>query len=444
MIKKGILSLSILLAVSALAGADVPVRQEQFIYSLLAFNGLDYTGTFAGEASQAIYLVADVDNFLAPRKTFVYFWPLTGDWKTDTSVLNEVFEGTLEVQGKKLGKQNLLQIPYTYYNIRGEYELNWKVAQGEEADKVWKHYQALMEEYWNKVSDYQRAQMAHELLLNELSKRIGELRQKGADVSKLLEQLQNLKTPEAPEFSNEYVVPPVPVSKAFILNLPVGEYQIRFLTPEGEVMEGSETRVVVFQKRRSNGIGFELIPGDKWTRPVESKTPNSVLYVNGSTDLYLRPFFQDEFNDLYYEKANRNDAKGNPSLMKWVKIQQVPKAQIEVTKRDGGTTVVLENPFYVEQVKGSSLGYKIVPFDPAQKEKGQEPSLYAFHVPIEREQGLIKVEAKDKNGLPLPGSQRQIRVLVESGLQVIVLVASLLPLVVMVFVLNRRARRYTA
>ena len=121
---------------AALLVADVPVRSEQFIYSILAFNGTDYAGTFCTEDSDTIYLIANVDNFISARKTLVYYWPITGDWKTDTSALNQPFDGTLELSGKDIEPEILAQTRYTYYNIQGEYELNWKVAKEEEAEEA--------------------------------------------------------------------------------------------------------------------------------------------------------------------------------------------------------------------------------------------------------------------------------------------------------------------
>jgi hypothetical protein len=108
-----------LLLCAGLLFADVPVRDEQFIYSILAFNGKDYAGTFARKEADTIYLVADVDNFVTVRNVFVYFWPITQDWKTDTSALNIPFEGTLELSGREAEPQMLGMTPYTFYNIRG-------------------------------------------------------------------------------------------------------------------------------------------------------------------------------------------------------------------------------------------------------------------------------------------------------------------------------------
>ncbi len=453
----------LLLLAAGLARADVPVRREQFIYSVLAFAGTNYTGTFTTEESDTLYLLAGVDNFLNARKSLVYFWPLTESWMTDNSALNFPFEGKLQVLGPGGRSQLLTPQRFTFYNVAGEYELNWKVAHGAEADEVWKNYQEKMDAFYRSVDEYYKARRAYETGLQELAARINRLREAGRDVSGLVKELEEMQPPVEPKPPRDYVAPPAQVQAAFILNLPVGEYHIRFLlpdgsSPEGRVMEGSEKRVVVFERRRHDGVGLEVIPGDKWTRPVESQTPASVLYVDGTTDLYLQPFFQDEYNDLYYEKLKKNDAKANPNLMKWVRMQQVPAAGIRVTvgggapggadaaggsfpSAEGGGELLREQPFYVEQLPGASLGYRIVPFDPQGAHKDREPSLRAFHVPIRRESGVIRLQVEDRQGKVLAGGERQIRVLVKSRLQGLLLVIALLPLAAMAAVLVRRARR---
>jgi hypothetical protein len=433
---------AVLLSAAALTGAQAPVRREQFIYSILAFNGKDYAATFARVGADSLYLVADVDNFLTVRNAFVYYWPITQEWKTDTSVLDVPFTGTLELTGGKFREPQILTpVRYTYYNTRGEYELNWKVATGAEADQAWERYQQVMDDYYSRVQQYSQARAAYEAMLNELTIRITRMRDQGQDVSKLVEVLQNLTSPKEPEFPRDYIVPPRPVEEAFVLNLPVGEYDIRFFAEDGSVMEASERKVVSFRRRRAEGIGLEIIPGDKWTRPVESTTPSSVLYVDGSADLYLRPFFEQEYNDLYYEKMQRNDAQGNPNVMKWVRIQQVPQAGIRLSGPGGQERVIREEPFFVEQIKGASLGYRIVPYDPQGAHKDRDPSLQAFHVPIARGQPVLRLAALDKNGTGLAGGERQIRVVGPARAGVVALILALLPLAVMVAVLIGRTRR---
>jgi hypothetical protein len=427
---------------AASGAAQVPVRQEQLIYSILAFNGKDYASTFAPADAASLYLLADVENFLTIGNAFVYYWPITQEWKTDTTVLNVPFSGTLELAGGRLGEPRVIKpLRYTYYNTRGEYELNWKVATGIEADQAWQSYQQVMLAYYARMQQFSRVRADYEAKLNELSARIARLREAGQDASKLVAVLQTLPSPKEPEFPNEYIVPPRPVQEAFLLSLPVGEYSIRFFAEDGSVMEGSERKVVSFRKRRAEGVGLEVIPGDKWTRPVESTTPSSILYVNGSADLYLRPFFEQEYNDLYYEKMQRNDARGNPNVMKWVRIQQVPQAAIRLAGSNGEKRIIREEPFFVEQTQGASLGYRIVPYDTQGAHKDQGPSLRAFHIPIIRGRTVMRLATLDKNGTALPGGERQIRVVRPTPMGVVALVLALLPLVVMVVVLIVRMRR---
>jgi hypothetical protein len=441
--RKIAVALLVLFAAASLS-ADVPVRREEFIYSILAFNGRDYSGTFCREDNDTIYLIADVDNFITTRKTFVYFWPITGDYKTDTGSLNEPQEGSLELYGRnaRAAAERLSPQRYTYFNIQGEYELNWRVVKQEEADRAWEHYTGLVDAYWEAVTKYQQEKMVYEMLLSELTRKIGELREAGEDMSGLVERVRDLSPPLEPHPPQDYIVPPVPVQQAFIINLPEGEYRIRFLTPEGAVMEGSEKKIVTFTRKRAEGVAFEVIPADRWTRPVESNTPSSVLYVDGTSDLYLRPFFQLEYNDLYYEKMKRNDALGNRNLYRWARIQQIPGAGIELKLPGGQADLIREEPFYVEQTKGQALGYQIVPYDPEGAHQDREPSLRAFHVPLAADTRAVSLRVRDRQGELLTGGSRQIRVVRTNRSGGLLTLLALLPLAVLLGVRLKRRRTY--
>lgn len=188
------------------------------------------------------------------------------------------------------------------------------------------------DEYFAAVTDYQKKSQEYDIQVEALGARIAELKSQGRDFSAAAARLAGLVHPAAPAAPTVYVSAPDQVQDVFIVNLPPGQYSMRFLTPNGSIIEGSDKRVIAYRPRRTGGIGYEVIPSDKWTRPEESKTPASVLYVNGATDLYLRPFFEDEVNDLFYEKTVSNQSTGNPSLYKWVRMEQVPGAAIEASR----------------------------------------------------------------------------------------------------------------
>ncbi len=433
-----VVAMLLLAALGLPVPAQAPVRQEQFIYSILAFNGKDYSGTFAGQITRDIYLVAGVDNFLTARKAFVYYWPLTSEWKVDTSVLNEELPGKVEIEGPGIPRQEIAKATFTYYNVKGEYELNWRVAKGEEARKVYAHYERLRDADWKARDAYLQAQIDHEKRMNELTDRILDMRKRGLDPARLVAELEALKPPVEPKPSDEFVVPPREPQEAYNINLPAGEYRIRFVTPEGLVVEGSERRLVLFEKRRTGTAGYDVIPADKWTRPEESSQPGSVLYVNGKTDIYLRPFYQDEFNDLQYEKLIRNDARGNPNLTRWVKMQQVPKATIEVA-RGRETEQVTERPYKVDQLPGSALGYRIVPFQP--RPDSTQADLYAYKIRIKPDQRVLKLQVRESSGKVLSGGERQIRVVAGQQGLLTLLVLAAVPLLVMALVMAFRATK---
>jgi hypothetical protein len=428
----------------ALGVAEVPVRTEQVVWSILAFNGREYSPTFAPESSDTISLLAGVDNFLSARQTFVYWWPITSEWKTDTDSLNVQLPGTIELRDGRGTVRQLALEQYTYFNVKGEYEVNWKVATGEAARRELRNSAALNASYFKAVQEFQAKSAARDAELQALSARIRQLKDRREDYTALLQKMTALPAPVAPAAPGYYLVPPAEMQQAFILNLSAGLYSLRLLDPDGAVVEGSEKTVLVHDRRRTGGIGFEVIPADKWTRPEESVTPAATLYVSGSADLYLRPFFEDEFNDFAYEKTVTNGAKGNPNISKWVRIQQVPRAAIRVEVPGRAASTISEQPFFVQQSSGSSLGYTIVPWEPHGPFGDKQPNLIAFGVPLRDGGKAIRISATDSTGRRLPGSDRQIRVVGPLPNAGILIAIALAPLLAMVLVLVLRARAYAA
>ena len=432
----------LLLGIAGTLWSDVPLRNEQFIYSVLAFNGKDYGGTFVRPSSNTLYLLAGTDNFISARKTFVYFWPITGSYRLDTDTLNHQFDGTLRVRGKGIDER-LAQKQYTYYDLRGTYEQKWQVAKGENAVDIYNAYRRTMNAYQKAYLNYQQALGDYKSRLEVLARQIYDLRNSGKDVTALVEKVKAMNPPEQPAVPvSRYTEPPAELQKAFIVNLKPGEYDISFQDPDGTIMQSSLKQLVVFSENSPTKTGYDVIPGDKWTRPEISSLQYSVLYVNGSTDIYLRPYYEAEYNALFYQKLLDNDAHASPRINQWVKLSQVPNATIMVRSGGSRTTPVTEENFQVQQSQGGSLGYRIVPWSQFKRNPQAKPDLIAYRLPIATGDREVQVFATDSSGNTLPGSVRQIRIITAPGPEIILVLFMLLPIAGIGFVLVLRGRKY--
>lgn len=438
--RKALASALILLFPLASVRADAPARAEQMIWSVIAFNGRDYSATFAPETSDTVYLLAGEPSIMSARTTFVYWWPITSEWRTDTDSLNVPLPGTLEVRGGAGPDRALPLQEYTYFNVHGEYELNWKVATGEAARAEIQRYKSRNESYFEATRAYQLASQEYDRQTRELETQIGRFREQGRDIGTLVQRMRILPRPEAPAAPSYYQAPPSDLQKGFVVNLPPGRYTIRLRNPDGTIMDGSDKTLVVHERRRQGRVGWEVIPGDKWTRPQESVTPASVLYVNGGADLYLRPFFEDELNDLAWQKTVDNGSRGNGHVLRWVRTQQVPHAAVEVRSAAGAVSTLREERFFVKQTQGAGLGYTISPWTPGGPDK--EPNLIAFHLPVRGTIGTLRLRVLDGQGAPLAGGEREVRVIAGPPRAGLALVLALLPLLAMGVVMVRRARVY--
>ena len=405
---------ALLAAIVTAAQGDVHDRDEQLVYSLTVFNGSGYSSTFSPESSDIIHLLADTDNFLALRKTFVYYRPADDALKIDTSLLDATVDGFLEISGGAVDSQHLPMEDYTYYSLRSDGAANWRTATGPEAHLVYLDYAEKLRRYREGMDDYRLDRATYDYMVSELERRIREQRETGGDVARLEAVLRDLAAPARPRFPEEYAARPVRVERAFVVNLPAGSYRARLVRSDGRILEGSEKRIMAFGRLGEPTVGYEVIPGDKWNRPVESSSNDSVIHIDGSSDLYLIAYHQHEYTDLFYEKLVRNDARGSPGLKQRVSFQVVPDVRLAVLDRDGSVTIIETRPYFVDQERSGSYGYRIVPFDGDGAHRNREPGFEAFHVERDRYGTRIRVALVDRQGDTIDTSRRRIRLLAGS------------------------------
>ena len=425
------------------AGAQDPIREEQLVFSLLAYNGRQYVPAFAREPVTELYLLAGRPAVLAPRIAFVHYWPLTRSWRVDTGTLNIAVGTTLEVLRGGRDMQSFQRTAYTFYNVPRRYEANWEIATGAEAQEAYDRYLELFSAYQRETVAFNRARAEYERRVAELARRIADRHAAGSDAGVLEEERDALQLPHPPERSWErfFSVPPVAVREGFVIELPAGRYRMRLLTADGRILQGSEKRIIAFAKLRSGGVGYDVMPADRWTRPTVSSTPGAILYVDGSTDLYLRPHFQDQYNDLHYARLVDADGIGNARLTRWEKTGQIPGAMLAVRGGRGRETAWIEEAAHlVQQVEGGRLGYRVVPFEPGPGTPPR-PDLVAFGIALDGGIRRVRLALADHEGAIIAGGERQIRVVEDAGRGWLLAFAAI-PLVVIAALLIGRARRY--
>ena len=114
--------------------------------------------------------------------------------------------------------------------------------------------------------------------------------------------------------------------------------------------------------------------------------------------------------------------------------------RMAVLDAGGHVATVERRPYFVEQMRTTSLAYRIVPFDPDDAHRDREPSLEAFHVDLERYGRGFRVALVDSRGDMIDATLRRVRLLDGSPPSHALVLLALLPLAVGVGVTVARWR----
>jgi len=339
------LALTLLLLVAVPAQVQEPEKIESFVYSGYVFNGLDYISTFYPPSVDTIYLSADRQNILSPRRTLVYFWPLTDAYEADWASMNQTVIGALEILD---GSGVIATIP-----------------------------------------------------------------QEGHDIQTL-------------------------VGQGSAVDLPAGRYAVRVRANDGSIVPGSQKKLVVFAPRRQ-GLGYQIVPQEEWIRPERTNVPADVIYAREGSVLYLQPYVEEEYNDLYYTHLeNPQSQSGRRDRWTWVHVRPFEQAGNLILDFGGQTVEVLAKPYRVEQLPGSRLGYKVVDDDSAAEKP--LPDLVAYQLFVDANHASYGLQLQDADGKTVFGSQRQVRRVPEINSWALYFLAGL-PVTVGGFVLVSRHER---
>ncbi len=430
--------LTLLLYLQETSMAQAPTMSEQLVYSLNVYNGKGYGGAFTPQTEETIYFIADKNSAISARITLVYFWPITAKFMAGWQTLNEEIEGSLEIMKdgkliKSLKKQdNCLYYPEGYW---GETSV---LCIDEDAHNYYGKYKKATEEYYQKISDYYKARIEYRKRMDEFLKEIKKRREAGEEFAS--EEIEKMipKEPKPPQGPKFYTTEP---RQDYIINLPVGSYQMRIRAKDGTIIQDSQKNLVVFASRRTGGTGYEVIPGNRWTMRESCDDPARIIYAAGENTLYFNPFIQDEYNELYYNKLTDPQNPGRVERWRWVHITPIKDVTLLFLKGEKVLQRVKRLPYYVKQIPGPTLGYNITEYD-KEKQPYEKPTFEGYKLDLSPtlENTGYQINLEKKTGGFFKGGKRAVR-LVRKENSRLLYALSIFPLIIGVVVFLERRRR---
>lgn len=367
--------------------AQEPEKSREFVYGMNVFvlPEQDYAGKFAPPSVDTIYLLADVASILSPRYTLVYYWAITNEYKADWDNLNETVAGALEISSLGSPTITLEQTQYVIQYPNGLGQGNVQLSTGAEALAKYERFLAKQTENRDAIWDYY--QKYQEFLLAS-------------------SQDSSLQPPLEPE---PLTLASTGLNAGFPINLPAGEYSIQVREPNGNVIPESKKKLVVFSPKNT-GVGFLVIPADKYVSSERSDHIKATIYTRPDETLYLQPYQALEFNQLSFTRSrNPQSQQGEPNQVEWVYLQEETTTVLQVNSPGASPIEVQRQPFWVEQLAGSALGYKINPNPSDPQVKARTPDFEGFQIITAKDQPILELALFEKDtGKQL--TQREIRV----------------------------------
>jgi hypothetical protein len=251
--------------------------------------------------------------------------------------------------------------------------------------------------------------------------------------------------PPPPEQPAPFLFFSTGIHDGFALTLPAGTYTIRLRDNDGQIVADSERELVVFSPQRE-GVGYTVVPQDKWTIPDQSDDPSQILYARGGTVIYLQPFAEEEYNEQFFTRLETpQDATSSADRWMWVHLQPQDGQYLEVLHGDQVVDSVDKKAYVVKQLPGTALGYEILDQEKAEDERSRSrtPDFEGYEIEAAPDQPSMTIRLVDADGKVIRGSEREIK-LVDPQFSSMLFILPAIPLLVgggMIFWRKRRFAR---
>ena len=419
------LILSSLLSIPVLVFAQAPEQTEAFVYGINAAIPGAVIATFAPPIVGEIYLMADDTSILSPRRTRVYYWPITNEYRAAWSQLNEQVDGVLEVlQGGQL-VATYEQMPYTIHFSAGEGAAKPQLFIGDEAFKANDRFLAEQMAYRQATEDYQVAR-------EEWLEAARQAQARGEDSTDLP------PSPIAPKPFNTFSTG---LNSGYPVDLEEGTYQIQTRLEDSTILPESKRDLVVFAPRRT-AVGYEVVPEARWTFPEELNDLSDAILGEDDTVLYLKPHIVREYPAIAYERLQDPQSASDASRSEWTWVsgETLDEGILEIVQNGEVEERIPLESYFVKQVPGKEFGYEILPYDPNNPDLTPRVDFTGYRVKLSADQPAYEVRLRSLDDELLLGSDREVRVVQPVSLPALLLISSLPLAFGAVLILWRRRR----
>ncbi len=379
------LLLSVLAAGSA--GAIEPERRDAIVVTGRVWDGFSFHEMFLPSQSPTLHLISGEDSALSFVDTEEYYWPLSRQVYVDFEKKRQDIDGILKITRDGREVAVIRPLPYAILYPQGAVNGDGRLLWGEDAVSAYEAYQEEEKSFNRRYTEASARRTAYERKLVEA----GAARMKGAP-AEIVPPPEDLPTP-----SLKLVTRPVP---AYRLALAAGRYEMTLFENDRPV-EGTARRLDVVDVAGRAAVVGDVVPEERWTRPIQSNQEDARIFVRPGSTFYLTLTAADRFREADYLPVVSPQAEAVPGRDIWVR--RMPAALDTVDIRFGGAKAEASlSRLKVEQAAGSGFGYRVRP-----AKDGEKEDLTAFAITAPASTAAISgdISASTPNG---PGFSRDI------------------------------------
>jgi hypothetical protein len=348
---------------AASAAAMEPEQREVIVISARAWEGHEYRETFVPSTVGQLTLIGGNDSAIAYARTLEYYWPLSRQVYVDFQRQREVVEGELVIRrdGAEVERQELQAYSIHYPNgaARGDAELLW----GEMAELAHREHREAERNFARDFAVARRAHTAYERRLVE-SARAGRAGEAAEEIE---------PPPPLPEPSLRLVTAPQP---GFRIALEPGVYSLS-LENDGRIVPGTERRLRVIMPSDSEVLVADIVPTERWTRPIAANTAAARIYARPGAVFYLTLAEASQYAETDYVPVVRPQAEPVSGRTIWIRRGPASVEELDIAWQGTGNGTLHREALKVEQTRGTSFGYRV-----RAAREDETPDLNAFTVSV--------------------------------------------------------------